>query len=238
MALKRSFFLKNVTIALGLLVVGCHHTPRDFYAESLQSRKSLIAEYGEVTSEEIDAYFRSLTARLELGAARSERFRDSKKFSVTVLKTTLPIAYSSGSGIISVSRGLIRSLKTEGELAFVIAHEMAHELAGHTKDYLGEKNGVDASLSESIELEADNLGVGILALSGYDPRVAVPGLVNSYKALKRTERALPSRSANERYPDLNRRLYALQSEIAASGWRPPGTVDRRDFQKLRSALSF
>ena len=97
----------------------------------------------------------ALTARPSLGAnARSWQNED-------------------GRAQIEVSLALIRLMGSEEELAFVLAHEAAHGIAGHHAAvgirhlragfHLGQTDG------RRMELEADAIGALLAARSGYDP---------------------------------------------------------------------
>ncbi len=62
-----------------------------------------------------------------------------------------------------ITSELIRSEPEDAALALVIAHEMAHAIAGHT----------DRTPSTALELEADRMGLIMLARAGYDIESAV-----------------------------------------------------------------
>ena len=63
---------------------------------------------------------------------------------------------SAGNGWITVTRGMMRATDDD-ELAFVVAHEMAHNVAWHFRS------------SPSNELEADAIALRLVAQAGYDP---------------------------------------------------------------------
>ncbi len=84
---------------------------------------------------------------------------------VTVYESPMPYASTNGYGV-RVSTGFVRLAASDDELAFVVAHEMAHEVRGH-RAYM------DLNLRRRQELEADQLGLVLMAHAGYDPRAAV-----------------------------------------------------------------
>lgn len=58
----------------------------------------------------------------------------------------------------------------EAERAFVVAHELAHNLLGHRSDL--DRTGRQLGKIRLTEREADRLGVWLLANAGYDPEAA------------------------------------------------------------------
>lgn len=110
----------------------------------------------------------------------------------TVLDSPGVNAFSLPGGYVYVTRGLLAYLNSEAELAAVLAHELGHVLARH-----GVAAGADAdSLRQALaasraegygrerELEANRLGVGILAQAGYAPQA----LADVMSTLKLQER--------------------------------------------------
>lgn len=106
-------------------------------------------------------------------------------------------AYTVGAGKVMVYRGLIEHLAlNEDELAFIVAHEMAHNLREHMREYLSNylplqaagmgltqalspwasamimDYGVDKNLSRIKEIEADRIGLELMAHAGFNPTAA------------------------------------------------------------------
>jgi beta-barrel assembly-enhancing protease len=119
-----------------------------------------------------------------------------------VARTTVPIrfkilsaphisnAFILPGGQIYITSGLLHRLQSEGELAGVLSHEIAHLIGGNTDEHITrnqaiygqdqvdvEKPGVgistkqlqDLELSRENEFQADMLGICILHQAGYDP---------------------------------------------------------------------
>jgi beta-barrel assembly-enhancing protease len=109
-------------------------------------------------------------------------------------------AFALPGGPIFITEGLLRLLKTEGELAAVLGHEIGHVIARHSSerlakeqltrglvgavavgsgDYgtaqLGQLVGsmINMKYGRSDELESDSLGVRIGTEAGYDPRAMI-----------------------------------------------------------------
>lgn len=109
-----------------------------------------------------------------------------------VVKNPLANAFSLPGGPIFVTTGMLDSLNSEAELAFVLGHEISHIDRRHCIERLqyglaAEKVGGDL-LEEAVrmgyaiysqgyakekEFEADHLGLSLAVAAGYDPREAM-----------------------------------------------------------------
>src|ERR1700680_2192337 len=114
---------------------------------------------------------------------------------VTILNSPADNAFALPTGQLYVTRGLIGLANDSAELASVLSHEMAHVIARHAaireeqarrtelvsniNDMLGDPQVgamalarsklALAGFSRAQEFEADGIGVGIAARSGFDP---------------------------------------------------------------------
>jgi hypothetical protein len=72
---------------------------------------------------------------------------------------------------IVVSQGLLRFVKSEDELAFVIAHELSHFMLGHPQRLSAARRDrtLTASLRRQLETEADQAAIYLLYRAGLDP---------------------------------------------------------------------
>jgi predicted Zn-dependent protease len=84
-------------------------------------------------------------------------------------------AYPLPGGKVLVTLGMLKQLKTESELAAVLAHEIAHILKRHQLQSLAgvtaqtNLGAITVALPPALEFEADRMAVVILARAGYDP---------------------------------------------------------------------
>ncbi len=82
--------------------------------------------------------------------------------------------------VVSITQGIADFARSDDELAFVIGHELSHNILGH-RDFLDSTHtsrGLFAGLGgngariRDTERQADYLGVYLLAWAGYDPHAA------------------------------------------------------------------
>ncbi len=116
------------------------------------------------------------------------------------IKSDAVNAFAAPGGYVFVSVGLLKILENEDELAFVLAHEVAHVYRKHHYNVVKRQQLVDQAakslqsmdkdndlsalsnlsgqmyargLDKSAEYEADRLGVEAMTQAGYDPAAAI-----------------------------------------------------------------
>lgn len=114
-------------------------------------------------------------------------------------------AYTVGAGKVMVFRGLIEHMAlTEEELAFIIAHEIGHNLRLHTREALSNfvpiqlasagiryaispwasamitDYGIEKPMSRTKEIEADRIGLELMAHAGFQPSAAATAFEKFY----------------------------------------------------------
>jgi|CXWL01.1.fsa_nt_gi membrane-associated protease RseP (regulator of RpoE activity) len=72
--------------------------------------------------------------------------------------------------IVQLTTGVMQEAQDDDELAFIIAHEMAHNILEHRKRL--DKIGRSARNIRVVEIEADRLGLRLMKAAGYDPAAA------------------------------------------------------------------
>lgn len=83
-------------------------------------------------------------------------------------------AYASGY-FVFIDDGLEKLLHNDAELAFVVAHEVAHVILGHSAP--GKENALnDKKLRASMEQAADALGIRLMVRAGYNPAAATTAI--------------------------------------------------------------
>jgi len=185
--------------------------------ESRVALLSLTGDYGRISTPFIDDYLEYLRSRL------SSTLNGNQTFSLILLDTHTPLALSSSSGLTAFSKGLVLSLHSEAELAFVLAHELAHHDLSHFDRSIGEHS---PSARQKMEFEADSHALRIMSSAGYNPESA-------REVLTRTRGFYED---SQFYPAVEERIENIRLQLTQSPPRVSGTVDRRDFQKLRHIL--
>lgn len=193
--------------------------------QSAVQTRLLVERYGLVQPDPSQNILADITERL-LGD-RSRWGISPSSLKILLLNTSEPLAFSPGGDTIAISRGLVRLLQVESELAFVIAHELAHQILRHPAEDTSDLTS--SSNRKEMELDADKLGVKIMIMAGYDPRSAINAVVTIYQGTQ-----LARLAAN--YPTPEARTSQILSTITALGWIPPATIDRRDYQVFRHNL--
>ncbi|MBX7139218.1 MAG: M48 family metallopeptidase [Oligoflexia bacterium] len=139
----------------------------------------------------------TLAARAEAAPLQSSEFGESQRIlhslggddlraffgftpSITVFSSSMPNAYWLGAGRIYISQSLINTARSEAELAFVIAHELAHGLLNHPSAAFAQSSASETALAER-EAEADELALKLLKNAGFDP-VEGAGLLERVRA--------------------------------------------------------
>lgn len=171
-------------------------TPQQEIALGVQSAPQMAAQFGGASrNEEAQKLVKALGAKL---VARSLAAKSPYQFSFHVLADPRTInAFALPGGPIFITEALLRLLKTEGEVAAVLGHEIGHVIARHSAEHLakqqltqglvgavavgsGDYNAaqmaqvvggmINMKYGREDELESDSLGVRIMAEAGYDPR--------------------------------------------------------------------
>ncbi len=126
--------------------------------------------------------FRDLTKYVE---------RTNINYGYKVVETDEINAYAIAGGRMFINTGILEFLETEDEIAFVMAHEIAHNELQHCikrVQYAAIASSIDPSFGELVQLaygiysmpftkydeyEADELGVWLMKKAGYDKQGAV-----------------------------------------------------------------
>lgn len=216
-------------LCFALTLAGCaapvNPSLQDGYREALLATRGLVDRYGERRSPQEQAYFAYLRERLTRSLPASA---NNREYHIILLDTDRVLAFAPGGGRILLSKGLVQSFGSEAELAFAVAHELAHEQLGHVAQ--SSADGDVQDYQRELELAADRYAIGLMAAAGYDPRMALYALNGAYSRSRMTTRASD-------YPELDERMAAVQREIERTRWLPPGTVDRRAFQLIKRELA-
>jgi peptidase M48-like protein len=111
-----------------------------------------------------------------------------------------PLVYASTNGRkIRITEGMIAFASNDSELAFVLSHELAHDLLGHVGAFHGGSRA-------KMELEADYVGIYITARAGYDVETAS-------RIMLRLASAFPDMEGDSSYPASGARYAMLERAV-------------------------
>ena len=157
---------------------------------AMKMRQRIIREWPlRPSSDPVSEYIQ------KLGVSLAERFgagTHAIPWRFTAVRNLAPNAFSIGAGNVFVNEGAITFAQNEAELAAILSHEIAHELAGHfcdegrastssgglfdifsapeSRHYITDIGSMTQTINPAKELQADQIALSILQASGYDPR--------------------------------------------------------------------
>lgn len=215
-------------LLLTCIALGCHksaqpyaNTPENF-AKGMARVGDLVSRYGELHVPQCNEQFKQVMERLG--------YSDQSGYTIRILSTHQPAAFSPGAKVILLSRGLIRLLNSESQVAFVIAHELSHYHLGHVEEASQIGSEQSREWRKELEIAADQKALALLVRGGYETTEAVAALQTVYRHVQ---------GSNEKamYPSLIERITAISQQIAsARSMVGSGTINRRDFTRCRKSL--
>jgi beta-barrel assembly-enhancing protease len=149
-------------------------------------------------------------------------------------------AYPLPGGKVLITRGMLKKLTSEAELAGVLAHEIAHVLKRHQLKTMSADGGqeklgaINFPMDRALEFEADRMAAVIMARAGYD--------ANAYLNVLRT---LQSDRSNDQglsmlnavHPPLKDRIAELSTVVAKIAKSDKPDKSRERFQSALGNLS-
>jgi len=224
----------------GLLPIGYEEEQSIGQAIALQ----VIARYGGVYDKpDLTRYVNLVGRGVALTCDRSDI-----EYHFAVLNHDSINAFAAPAGYIFVTRGLLKTIKSEAELASVLGHEIGHvtqkhilEVIQRSKQIAGVaeaglayanqnpdafKNVIDGAvkklldegLDQGKELESDRLGVVFASRVGYDPTAYVTFL-DRLRTIKGDDEAF-----FKTHPKFSDRLTVVQSTITDQALKATGTT--------------
>lgn len=154
----------------------------------------LIARHGLFHDAKLQQLIDTVFDRVASGASFSDYTYP------IVINSSYPLALSFRDGTVILSRGLIRSLNSESELAFVFAHEIGHVKLKHFYRH---------KLEIRDEYMADEFAIKYLIAAGYSPDAAL-------RAIKHSHTSIEQLSNNSTHPLASERIFYARKVIASS----------------------
>jgi len=165
-------------------------------AMGMQSAPQMAAQFGgQSSNERAAALVKQVGRRL---VAQSVAAKSPYRYDFHLLADPRTVnAFALPGGQIFLTEGLMRLLRTEGEMAAVLGHEIGHVIARHSAEHIAKQQLMQGLVGAAVvgsgdyntaqvaqmvgafinmkygrddELEADALGLRLAAEAGYDPR--------------------------------------------------------------------
>lgn len=224
----------------GLLPIGYEEEQTIGQAIALQ----VIARYGGVYDQpDLTRYVNLIGRTVALTCDRADI-----EYRFAVLNHDSINAFAAPAGYIFVTRGLLKTVQNEAELASVLGHEIGHVTQKHILDVIQRskqiagvaeaglayanqnpdafKNVIDGAvkklldegLDQSKELESDRLGVIFASRVGYDP-TAYATFLDRLRTIKGDDRAF-----FKTHPNFSNRVSVVQSTIREQGLKATGSL--------------
>ncbi len=234
----------------GLLPIGYEEEQTIGQAIAVQ----VVARYGGVYDQpDLTRYVNLVGRSVALTCDRA-----GMEYRFAVLNHDSINAFAAPAGYIFVTRGLLKTIRNEAELAGVLGHEISHvsrkhildviqrskQIAGVTEAGLAYANKnpeafknvidgavkklLDEGLDQSKELESDRLGVIFASRVGYDP-TAYTTFLERLRGLKGDDRAF-----FKTHPEFSSRLSAVQSTIREQQLKATGVLLAERFSRSSS----
>jgi beta-barrel assembly-enhancing protease len=221
---------------------------------AFQAESRLLILY----DSEVNDYVGRIGRRLVAAIPREFR-RPTFRYSFKVVNARDVNAFALPGGFTYLTRGLIETVRTDGELAGVIAHELSHVVLRHgtapaSKVYvarlitlMGSREPLNEIEREVIGLglnvtflkfnrdyeeQADLLGAQIMARAGYDPR----NLVEMFRTIEREGSGRGGRQWLSRHPAFDNRYERINQEAALLGVASNPIQERAEFNRIQSRL--
>lgn len=191
-----------------------------------QSTNIIIADptTPKASSARTDAFEGAIRAALRQGPAALELRRDDRRFVVqlpvdigcggrfVVAEGNALDAWSDGLGVAITGR-MVDFAADDDELAFVLAHELAHNILGHAERTRGRSRllasvGFGAGPIKAAEIEADKFAIGLMRRAGHN-------VVASETLLHRLARARGPSFAFT-HPGTKRRIEIIRAAAVAA----------------------
>lgn len=146
------------------------YTNTNYMVDALMHSGSVI--YGDPITEYVQDVAKKLLAKDKL------LFRELRFYTI---KSNATNAFSTEQGIVFVTTGLLSQITSEAQLAYILAHEIAHYQKEHVlESYSYQRENRSASIeqmsvhSKDNELQADQMGLEMYAKAGYSKDEVIP----------------------------------------------------------------
>jgi len=269
-----TFFVKkylSLFLVVFVFLVGCAAHPvtgkRELRLVSTKQEVALgkataqqvVKQFGVYDDPKLHEYINEVGQKLANVCERKEI-----TYYFTVLDTPMVNAFAAPGGFIFVTRGILKELDDEAQLAGVMAHEIGHVVWRHGAKRLEKAFGYSAIIllgeiltkkdlsqlrqytnflfslmllgySRKNEFEADNAGVRYPLAAGYNPK----GMTEFFEKLKAMEKRAPTKFETlfRSHPPTGDRIERVQLYLEQVEFEETGLVRNQEkFKKLTQNL--
>lgn len=135
-----------------------------------EAKPEMVKEYGgEIANPEIKTYVTEIGMQL---AGQTEGDNPSLPWTFTVLNSDVVNAFALPGGQVFISKGLLRRMTNEAQLAGVLGHEVGHVTARHINDRIVAEQTASIGGAVLSTVLSEGLGAG---LGGLTPKVVTLG---------------------------------------------------------------
>jgi predicted Zn-dependent protease len=223
----------------------------------------IVASYG---GEYRDANALKMIARI-VGVLTTVSENPIQSYRITILDAPSVNAFALPGGYLYITRGLLALANDEAEIAAVISHEMAHVIANHgiqrqqqqdaaliagqvvseilsgnlsTNSVLARNKLRLAAFSRQQELQADEIGIRMLAQAGYDPDASVRFLksLENFSAFNAEDQTFSGLNFLSSHPSTPKRRAAAQKYADQFTSPSSQTTNRANFMRDINGLTF
>jgi len=154
----------TISVLLGLAAVGCGGSATLTESQEYYMARGVAALAIEKDKlwpdEKVEEYLTLVGLSIAMESDRPDTY---KGYHFAVLNTEDVNAFAAPSGFIFITKGALRSMQNEDELAGVLAHEIAHVNLRHP-ELAASRAAEDSGLMEGVKLLGAAAGVGSLVL--------------------------------------------------------------------------
>lgn len=176
--------MRFVLLALSVFLVGCAGTSSQNVARFSLQENTVSPAGGQIGSYDktIAQIIKVATAMCHAEAKPNSNIECKFAVSFGPIRSGVPAASSQidnlGHTTISINQAMLNRTSNFDQLAFVIAHEAAHTIAGHHSAFLTTRSQTGFTVGKTggrpqIELEADALATVISRKAGFNPMKGV-----------------------------------------------------------------
>lgn len=241
----KKYLTLSIVLSATALLLGCSTNPitgkRELMLLSEEKDIQIGKEYapeiekqmgGKIPDQAIQNYVNAVGQKI----ARVSH-KQSFKYEFTALQDESVNAFALPGGYIFITKGMLKTLRTEAQLAGILGHEITHVVARDVANAMSKQIGMDLLLSavtseetsktfltvaqlgtqiiglkfsRQDEVEADVGGLGYMIDAGYNPY----GLVETMEILAAQNNERPIEFLSTHPPPENRSAYLKQAIIS------------------------